>query len=308
MAHNEHVNDETVVDTHDEQADVAPVIETHDEQADAAPVIETHDERRTNETTQIRRSPAVPPIIHVEKLSKNYIMGRTVVPALRGIDLEVRPGESVAIMGPSGSGKSTFMNIIGCLDRPNAGSYRIDGVPVSQMSTGQLADVRNQKIGFVFQSFNLLPWMTALANVQLPLVYAGLPTSERERRAFRALSLVGLKTRANHRPMELSGGQQQRVAIARALVTNPSMILADEPTGNLDTQTSVEIMAILQQLNARGMTIILVTHESDIANYCRRKVVFRDGRVVDDIINTNQHSALSQIAERSAQEEKKVAQ
>jgi putative ABC transport system ATP-binding protein len=296
MAHNEHINDETVVEAHNEQADDEAITETHNEQ-------------EANETaTQVRRSPVVPPIIHVEKLSKNYIMGHTVVPALRGINLEVRPGEIVAIMGPSGSGKSTFMNIVGCLDRPTAGNYRIDGVPVSQMSIGQLADVRNQKIGFVFQSFNLLPWMTAQANVQLPLVYAGLPNSERERRALRALSLVGLKTRANHRPMELSGGQQQRVAIARALVTNPSMILADEPTGNLDTQTSIEIMAILQQLNARGMTIILVTHESDIANYCRRKVVFRDGRVVDDIVNTSQRSAQAQMLERSPKEEKKVPQ
>lgn len=282
MAQNEPIGDETVVSAHAEQP-------------------------TTNETAKkVRR--AVPPIIHVEKLNKHYVMGRTIVPALRGINLEVRSGEIVAIMGPSGSGKSTFMNIVGCLDRPTSGNYRIDGVPVSQMGAGELADIRNQKIGFVFQSFNLLPWMTALANVQLPLVYAGLPTSERERRALRALSLVGLKTRANHRPMELSGGQQQRVAIARALVTNPSMILADEPTGNLDTQTSVEIMAILQQLNTRGMTIILVTHESDIANYCRRKVVFRDGRVVDDTVNPDQRSALELIAERSAQEEKKVAQ
>jgi putative ABC transport system ATP-binding protein len=298
MSHDEQANDETIVDTRpDEQANDETIV-------DVRP-----DEPAGDDTpTKVQRSAVVPPIIHVEKLGKNYIMGRTVVPALRGVNLEVRSGEIVAIMGPSGSGKSTFMNIIGCLDRPTLGNYRIDGMPVSQMSAGQLADVRNQKIGFVFQSFNLLPWMTAQANVQLPLVYAGLPTQERERRALRALTLVGLKTRANHRPMELSGGQQQRVAIARALVTNPSMILADEPTGNLDTHTSVEIMAILQQLNARGMTIVLVTHESDIADYCRRKVIFRDGRVVDDVVNTNQHLALAQIAQRSAREEKKVAQ
>jgi putative ABC transport system ATP-binding protein len=282
---------------------------SHEEQVHDKTIVNANTKQTANGATpKVHQSTVVPPIIHVEKLSKSYIMGHTMVPALRSITLEVRPGEIVAIMGPSGSGKSTFMNIIGCLDRPMAGNYRIDGEPVSQMSAGQLADVRNQKIGFVFQSFNLLPWMTAQANVQLPLVYAGMPTREREWRALRALALVGLKARANHRPMELSGGQQQRVAIARALVTNPSMILADEPTGNLDTHTSIEIMAILQQLNARGMTVVLVTHESDIAEYCRRKVVFRDGRVVNDEINTNQRSAMAQIAERPAQEKKKVAQ
>ena len=254
-------------------------------------------------STQSGGQKARAPIIRVEKLRKNYLMGRNVVPALRGINLQVQSGEMVAIMGPSGSGKSTFMNIIGCLDRPSAGSYWIDGVPVSEMEEGELADVRNQKIGFVFQSFNLLPWMTAASNVQLPLVYSGMPKRERERRAMRALALVGLKTRAEHRPMELSGGQQQRVAIARALVTTPSMILADEPTGNLDTRTSVEIMAILQQLNARGMTTILVTHESDIANYCGRRVVFRDGRVVDNQINEKPLRALEQMEQLAAKEE-----
>lgn len=296
MSHDEQINDE--------------ILTASDKQTGAETGVDVQPDEVAGDgiTTKAHQGVAVPPIIHVEKLGKNYIMGRTIVPALRGVNLEVRSGEIVAIMGPSGSGKSTFMNIVGCLDRPTVGKYRIDGMPVSQMSAGQLADVRNQKIGFVFQSFNLLPWMTAQANVQLPLVYAGLPTQERERRALRALSLVGLKTRANHRPMELSGGQQQRVAIARALVTNPSMILADEPTGNLDTHTSVEIMAILQQLNARGMTVVLVTHESDIADYCRRKVVFRDGRVVADEMNTNQRLALAQIEQRSAREEKKVAQ
>ncbi len=258
--------------------------------------------------TKVHQGTAVHPIIQVEKLSKNYVMGRNTVPALRGVNLKVDPGEIVAIMGPSGSGKSTFMNIIGCLDRPSAGTYRIDGMQVSKMKPGLLADVRNQKIGFVFQSFNLLPWMTAQANVQLPLVYAGMPTAERERRALRALSLVGLKARADHRPMELSGGQQQRVAIARALVTNPSMILADEPTGNLDTRTSIEIMAILQQLNTRGMTVVLVTHENDIADYCGRKVTFRDGRVVGDEVNKRRLSALEQLAERSKHEERPVVQ
>lgn len=226
-----------------------------------------------------------PPIILVQGLTKHYVMGRTIVPALRSVDLQIRRGEMVAIMGPSGSGKSTFMNIVGCLDRPTAGDYLLDGIPVSQMSKGELADVRNHKIGFVFQSFNLLPWMSALTNVELPLVYAGLSKNERRERASWALSLVGLSSRANHRPMELSGGQQQRVAIARALVTAPAMILADEPTGNLDSRTSVQIMLILQKLNARGMTIVLVTHEPDIAHYCGRQVTFKDGRVLDDQYN-----------------------
>lgn len=226
------------------------------------------------------------PIILVHGLTKHYIMGRTIVPALRSINLRIERGDMVAVMGPSGSGKSTFMNIVGCLDRPTGGSYLLDGIPVSEMSRSELADVRNHKIGFVFQSFNLLPWMTAQANVELPLVYAGLSKDERSERAAWALSLVGLKSRAGHRPTELSGGQQQRVAIARALVTAPAMILADEPTGNLDSRTSIQIMLILQKLNERGMTIVLVTHEPDIADYCRRKVVFRDGHVVDD-----QHNA-----------------
>lgn len=223
-----------------------------------------------------------PPIIRVERFTKNYYLGRTVVPALRGVNLEVQQGEFVALMGPSGSGKSTFMNLLGCLDRPTAGTYLLDGMPVSKMNSDQLADIRNQKIGFVFQSFNLLSWMTALDNVELPLVYAGLTRAERKRRAQQALSMVGLKARSNHRPVELSGGQQQRVAIARALVTSPSLFLADEPTGNLDSQTSEQIIAILQELNARGLTVILVTHEPDIASYARRQVKFRDGRIVDD--------------------------
>lgn len=223
-----------------------------------------------------------PAAIRVEQLTKNYILGRNVVRALRGVNLEVKQGEFVALMGPSGSGKSTFMNLLGCLDRPTSGSYLLDGVAVSKMNANALADIRNHKIGFVFQSFNLLSWMTALDNVELPLVYAGVPRAERLRRAQLALSIVGLKARASHRPAELSGGQQQRVAIARALVTSPSLFLADEPTGNLDSQTSTQIIAILQELNARGLTVVLVTHEPDIANCAKRQVKFRDGRVVDD--------------------------
>lgn len=228
------------------------------------------------------RHVARPLVILVEWLTKNYYLGRTVVPALRGVNLEVRQGEFVALMGPSGSGKSTFMNLLGCLDRPTSGSYLLDGMPVSKMNANQLADIRNQKIGFVFQSFNLLSWMTALDNVELPLVYSGASRSERLWRAQQALSIVGLKSRAHHRPVELSGGQQQRVAIARALVTSPSLFLADEPTGNLDSQTSGQIMSILQELNARGLTVVLVTHEADIARYAHRQVKFRDGRIVDD--------------------------
>jgi putative ABC transport system ATP-binding protein len=221
-----------------------------------------------------------PLVIHVEQLTKNYYLGRTVVPALRGVTLEVQPGEFVALMGPSGSGKSTFMNLLGCLDRPTSGSYLLDGVPVSKMNANQLADIRNQKIGFVFQSFNLLSWMTALDNVELPLVYAGISRVERQQRAHQALALVGLKSRARHRPAELSGGQQQRVAIARALVTSPSLFLADEPTGNLDSHTSAQIIAILHELNAQGLTVVLVTHEAEIASHARRQVKFRDGRNV----------------------------
>jgi len=235
------------------------------------------------------------PIIRVWKLSKDYYLGRTVVPALRAVDLEITRGELVAIMGPSGSGKSTLMNILGCLDRPTSGNYWIDGIAVGEMSVRELADVRNEKIGFVFQNFNLLPWMTALANVQLPLIYAGVSTEQREQRAEWALAMVGLASRAHHRPMELSGGQQQRVAIARALVNVPSLVLADEPTGNLDSRTSIEILTILQRLNARGITVVLVTHEADIASYCGRKIVFRDGKVVQDTINSTPAVAQEQL-------------
>jgi len=250
---------------------------------------------------------SAPPLIRVRKLTKNYYLGRNVVPALRGVDLDVARGEFVAIMGPSGSGKSTFMNLLGCLDRPTSGSYLLEGIPVSRMSANELADVRNQKIGFVFQGFNLLARMTALANVQLPLVYAGISAEERRLRALRALATVGLRSRAHHRPAELSGGQQQRVAIARALVTGPSLILADEPTGNLDSRTSVEIMATLQRLNERGITIVLVTHEPDIARYCRRQVMFRDGRIIHDAANPTPVAARELMPQLPSQRPKEVA-
>lgn len=225
------------------------------------------------------------PVIAVRNLAKTYMLGQTRVHALRGVSLEVRSGEFVAVMGPSGSGKSTFMNMIGCLDRPTQGEYWLVGKLVSQMSNDELADVRNRLIGFVFQGFNLLSRSTALNNVALPMVYAGLSHEERERRAQRVLRLVGLGTRMDHKPSQLSGGQQQRVAIARALVNSPSLLLADEPTGNLDSRTSIEIMAVMQALNEQGLTIILVTHEPDIAQYAKRQVTFRDGRLLRDELN-----------------------
>jgi putative ABC transport system ATP-binding protein len=222
------------------------------------------------------------PVIRVEKLTKDYTMGTTTVHALRGVGLTVARGELVAIMGPSGSGKSTFLNLLGCLDRPTAGQYWLDGIAVGRLTAGQLATVRNRKIGFVFQSFNLLPRATALGNVMLPLLYAGVVGAPARKRGLQALEAVGLAHRAHHKPNELSGGEQQRVAIARSLVTGPSLILADEPTGNLDTRTSLEVMAILQELNDDGITIVLVTHEPDIAAYCGRVVSFQDGLVVGD--------------------------
>jgi putative ABC transport system ATP-binding protein len=235
------------------------------------------------------------PVIVVEKLVKDYSRGTSVVHALRSVSLEVQSGEFVAIMGPSGSGKSTFMNVLGCLDRPTSGSYVLDGEEVTHLTPSQLADLRNRKLGFIFQGFNLLPRMDALENVQLPMVYAGVRAHVRHARASAALQAVGLGARVHHRPNEMSGGQQQRVAIARALVNTPSLILADEPTGNLDSRTSVEIMAILQRLNRGGATIVLVTHEPDIAAYCGRTVVFKDGAVVSDRPNPR---ILSAIAER----------
>lgn len=257
--------------------------------------------------TQVQ-GPNYAALLRMEQLRKVYRMGPTTVQALRGIDLSIMSGEMVAIMGPSGSGKSTLMNILGCLDQPSSGQYLLDGVPVSRMSKNELADVRNQKLGFVFQSFHLLPWMTAFSNVELPLVYAGMPVEQRQRRVAGALKLVGLATRAKHRPLELSGGQQQRVAIARALVTSPALILADEPTGNLDTRTSIEIMMILQRLNSRGMTVVLVTHEQDIANHCRRTIVLRDGRIVEDLLNPNPLVAHNRLSQLPVDEEVRVDQ
>jgi putative ABC transport system ATP-binding protein len=221
-------------------------------------------------------------LIEARALVKSYRMGDQVVQALNDVSLDIDEGEFVAIMGASGSGKSTLMNILGCLDRPTAGTLRLAGEEVEGLSGDALAAIRNRRIGFVFQQFNLLPRTSALDNVELPMVYAGVKPAERRSRALQALQRVGLAQRAAHTPAELSGGQQQRVAIARALVNQPNLILADEPTGALDTQTSEDIMQLLAQLNAQGMTIVMVTHETDIAQWARRRIVFRDGRIVED--------------------------
>lgn len=224
-------------------------------------------------------------VIETTDISKVYQMGTERIHALRSVSISINRGEYVAFMGPSGSGKSTLMNIVGCLDTPTGGSYVLNGKDVSRMSDNQLADVRNKEIGFVFQTFNLLPRATSLDNVALPLIYAGYSKSDREEKAMLALRSVGLDTRAKHRPNELSGGQRQRVAIARALVNDPSIILADEPTGNLDTKTSYEIMDLFEALYEKGNTIIMVTHEDDIAHYAHRIVRLRDGLVESDMIN-----------------------
>jgi len=221
-------------------------------------------------------------LIDIRDITKVYDMGEERVRALDGVTVGVDRGEYVAIMGPSGSGKSTLMNLIGCLDTPTSGSYVLNGREVAQMTDDELAQIRNQEIGFVFQTFNLLPRTTALQQVELPLVYTGVPKRERRDRAVQALEAVGLGDRMGHHPNELSGGQRQRVAVARALINNPSILLADEPTGNLDSQTGAEIMALFDQLNARGNTIVLVTHEEDIAAHARRIVRLRDGRVRED--------------------------
>ena len=233
-------------------------------------------------STDVALDGAALPIIRIDGVHKYYDLGETKVHALRGIDLEVQPGEFVAIMGSSGSGKSTLMNLLGCLDKPTSGRYLLDGTDVAQLDKKTLASVRNRKIGFVFQGFNLLSRTTALENVELPTLYARLPKEERLDRARKALEMVGLGERVEHFTSQLSGGQQQRVAIARALVNRPSILLADEPTGNLDSRTSVEIMQIFQELNEQGLTIMLVTHEPDIAQFAKRIVVFRDGKIRKD--------------------------
>jgi putative ABC transport system ATP-binding protein len=221
-------------------------------------------------------------IIHLEGIRKSYFMGKQELQVLKGIDLNIHNNEYVALMGPSGSGKSTLMNILGCLDSPSAGRYILNGQDVSKMADDNLADVRNKEIGFVFQQFNLLPRLTALENVALPLVYAGISRKQRTDMAMDVIKKVGLEDRSHHKPNELSGGQCQRVAIARALVNNPSLILADEPTGNLDTKTSKEIMDIFSQIQAAGNTVVLVTHEEDIAHYAKRIVRLRDGLIESD--------------------------
>lgn len=221
-------------------------------------------------------------LIRLDRISRYYRMGAEIIRALDGVSLTIERGEYVAIMGPSGSGKSTLMNLLGCLDTPTSGTYELNGVNVSEMDDNELAEIRNREIGFVFQTFNLLPRASALRNVELPLIYAGVPAEERRRRALEALERVGLGDRVNHRPNELSGGQGQRVAIARALINQPSIILADEPTGNLDSRTGMEIMSIFNDLSRAGHTIVLVTHEEDIARCARRIIRLRDGHVASD--------------------------
>lgn len=240
-------------------------------------------------------------IIEVRGLGKDYEMGDQVVHALRNVDLTIAEGEFVAIMGPSGSGKSTFMNLIGCLDRPSSGDYLLHGEAVARMGDNALAEVRNRHIGFVFQNFNLLPRTSALKNVELPLMYAG--AKDRSARALKALEIVGLGQRVNHKPSELSGGQQQRVAIARAIVNNPVLILGDEPTGNLDSRTSEEIIALFQDLNRQGKTVVIVTHEEEVARHCKRIIRFKDGRVlVDEVVHdpTDAREALKHLPDPDA--------
>ena len=245
----------------------------------------------------LAQQPEARPVIQLDHIHKTYTMGDVDVHALRGVSLTIREGEFVAIMGASGSGKSTTMNIIGCLDQPTRGHYILDGQDVSEMSKDERADIRCRKIGFVFQGFNLLARTSALENVELPMLYAGVETTQRGQRAMEALAAVGLAGREQNHPNQLSGGQQQRVAVARALVNNPALILADEPTGNLDSRTSVEVMEIFQRLNReRGITLILVTHEPDIAEYAQRVVVFKDGKIKKDYQIENQRDAAEELS------------
>ena len=242
-------------------------------------------------------------LVDVRDISKDYVMEAQTVHALRGVTLTIDAAEFVAVMGPSGSGKSTFMNLLGCLDSPTSGQYLLDGRDVSRLGANELARIRNEKIGFVFQGFNLLARTSALENVELPLMYSGLPAAERHARARRTLEAVGLSNRADHQPSQLSGGQQQRVAIARALVNSPALILADEPTGNLDTRTSIEIMALLQDLNRQGITVVLVTHELDIAGYASRVIQFRDGRLRSDDRGARPRDAKTELQSMPAPED-----
>ena len=244
------------------------------------------------------------PVIQLEDFRKTYITGEVEVKAVRGVTLSIQPGEFVAIMGASGSGKSTMMNTLGCLDRPTSGTFLLDGVNVGNLNRDELADLRNRKIGFVFQGFNLLARTSAVENVELPMLYTRppVPASEQRDRAMKALELVGLAKRFDHTPSQLSGGQQQRVAIARGLVNRPKLLLADEPTGNLDSRTSIEIMGIFQQLNDQGITIVMVTHELDIARYCRRVVVMRDGLVRSDEAVKDRFIASEELAKLDAEQ------
>ncbi len=242
-------------------------------------------------------------LIRIEHLAKTYMLGEVEVHALRGVSLQILRGEFVAIMGASGSGKSTFMNILGCLDKSTKGSYVLEDVDVNRLSRDELAHIRNQKIGFVFQGFNLLSRTSAIENAELPLLYGSASNKDRRQRAVHALETVGLADRIHHYPNQLSGGQQQRVAIARALVNDPSIVLADEPTGNLDSRTSVEVMEVFQQLNEKGITIILVTHEPDIAQFAKRQIVFRDGKIRSDRLNNNPKVASEILREMPTIEE-----
>ena len=251
----------------------------------------------------------MPALIEIHDLVKHYRLGSVTVHALKGVSLEIERGEFVAIMGPSGSGKSTLMNILGCLDKPTSGTYRLDGVSVGALTRDQLAEIRSQKIGFVFQQFNLLARTSALENVELPLLYTQTPAAERRTRSLEALSAVGLAGREEHHPSQLSGGQQQRVAIARALVNQPRIILADEPTGALDTRTSVEIMSIFQRLNREsGITMIVVTHEPDIAAYAGRNIHFRDGRLQRDVLIERPRDAAAELLSLPVEEEEEAVE